>query len=599
MPEARPVPLAPPPGVVKTEGARVIQGRWSDTQWMRFVNGRPQKRGGFSRVTSVTASGSMRAMHAWRDLSAQEYLAAGTERKLYIFDRTFNRTDITPIDASGTLGANPFATISGKSTVTVTHASHGRVSGASVTFSGATAVGGLTLNGTFTVLVVTAANTYTIDAGANAGASASGGGASVAYSYELNPGAALGTYALGYGVGGYGLSFYGVPRTVSSLQVEPRIWSLKNYGSLLYAAYNTGTIYTFDPADLSSPNPRATVLANAPADVRFMFITEERYPFALCENMVVRWPDLSDNTIWAADDTNTANERRLTDGTKLVGGLALAQLLSLIWSDNAAYVFQYTGNSSIYDSRKVATNCGLIAPHAACADSDGNAYWMSSHSFHYYDGGVHEMPNVEDIKAFVFDRLRTDQPYVCWAYYNTRFHEVTFFYVPAGEEAPHLSVTYSIRDQAWETCDWSDPDFERLAATKFQHGDTRPYLAGSDGHIYLHDDGVNTADGAAILASVTLAPSEVADGAANVALDGLRIDVADQAGALTLTISAYDSLRGGVIDSEEKTVLASDELIDTRVAGRLIGLQLTSNAVDGYFRWGKPIALIQGGGARR
>jgi hypothetical protein len=34
MPEAIPVPITRPPGIFKTEGTRVIEGRWSDAQWV-------------------------------------------------------------------------------------------------------------------------------------------------------------------------------------------------------------------------------------------------------------------------------------------------------------------------------------------------------------------------------------------------------------------------------------------------------------------------------------------------------------------------------------------------------------------------------------
>jgi len=86
--------------------------------------------------------------------------------------------------------------------------------------------------------------------------------------------------------GRYGLSTFGSPRETSDLLRETRIGLVKNDGALLYAAYNGGTIYTFDPADLATDG-RAEALANAPTDVRAMFITEERFPFALCDNMVV------------------------------------------------------------------------------------------------------------------------------------------------------------------------------------------------------------------------------------------------------------------------------------------------------------------------
>src|SRR5258708_4315712 len=177
MPEVRPIPITPPPGVAKTEGTRVIEGRWSDAQWIRFQNGRPQKRGGHTRQTSVVTSGVPRALHAWRALSQQDFIGAGTPKKAYVSDRAVTQNDITPVEKTGTLGANPFHTTNGQNTVTVTHASHTRNSGSTVRFSGASATGGLTLNGSFPVLVVTGANTYVIDAGAHASATATGGGA--------------------------------------------------------------------------------------------------------------------------------------------------------------------------------------------------------------------------------------------------------------------------------------------------------------------------------------------------------------------------------------------------------------------------------------
>lgn len=595
MSEPRPVPINPPPGVVKTEGERVIEGRYSDSQWVRFQNGKPEKRGGHAVQTQDTTSGVPRAMAAWRDLSQQDYIGVGTSKKLYVYDRSFEQHDITPIDDTGTLGSNPFTTANGSSIVTVTDASHTRRSGSTVRFSGASTFNSINMNGEHTVLLVTGASTYTIDVGSNASATGSGGGSSVDYEYEINIGPEAGAYALGYGTGGYGLSTYGSPRTASNLVLEARVWTLQNYGELLFGAYNGGTIYNFDPADLAVDG-RAEALSNAPTDVRAMFITEERFVFALCDNMTVKWPDQNDPTDWTATDANTANTRRLADGTKLINGLALGKQLSLVWSDNALYEFQYTGSSAVYSSRKVATNCGLIAPHAQVADSNGSVYWMSSHGFHLYNGGVQDIPNVADILDFVFDNLRKDQPYLCWAYFDAEFAEVTFFYVPLGESEPELSVTYHIGDQCWTPNDWSA--WRRASATKFQHGDTRPYLGGVDGNIYLQEEGKN-ADGSAIEAFVQLAPLAMSETGENIDVDGIRMDVKDQVGDLTLTMMMYDTLRSAAIDSSEDTVGETDELIDLRLGGRYASLRLSSNEVDGDFRLGKPTAFVSSGGSRR
>ena len=160
---------------------------------------------------------------------------------------------------------------------------------------------------------------------------------------------------------------------------------------------------------------------------------------------------------------------------------------------------------------------------------------------------------------------------------------MTFFYVARGAAEPEVSVTYDIGGQCWTPNDWSD--FPRASATKFQHGDTRPYLGGQDGNIYLHEDGSN-ADGAAIAASLTLAPFSPTDGAGNFELDGLHLDLKDQAGNVAVAVSAYETLRGGAIDSAAITVTPADELTDPRVAGRFMSVRFVSDAIDGYFRLG-------------
>ena len=57
MPAPRPIPLDIPPGVIKTEANRAMEGRYIDSQWVRFRNGKPEKRGGFTLQPRAQASG--------------------------------------------------------------------------------------------------------------------------------------------------------------------------------------------------------------------------------------------------------------------------------------------------------------------------------------------------------------------------------------------------------------------------------------------------------------------------------------------------------------------------------------------------------------
>jgi zinc/manganese transport system substrate-binding protein len=67
-----------------------------------------------------------------------------------------------------------------------------------------------------------------------------------------------------------------------------------------------------------------------------------------------------DPTTWIPATTNTAFARTLQVGSKLVGGRVLAPFISMVWSDSAAYIFQYTGSQFLYNS----SLAGLFFPQS-------------------------------------------------------------------------------------------------------------------------------------------------------------------------------------------------------------------------------------------
>lgn len=587
--EFEPVALTPPPGVVKTEADRVVEGRWSDTQWVRFHNGKPQKRGGWTKQTTSLSSGVIRALHAWRDLQATAYIAAGTARKLYVYEPDFTQHDITPLAQSGTL-TNPFSTVNGSNIVTVTDASHGRNVGDVVIYDGASAVGGITIDGPYEVSLVTGAGAYQITHSLPATSTAGPGGGSVDYEYEVPIGTERGAYGLGYGVGRYGIGTYGSARPFSTVLIEPRVWTLDHFGQVLVAAYNGGSVYDWDP---STPGfGRAEKIADAPTDVRAIFVTEERIVMALCDDMTVKWCSQGDRSTWTPAEDNTANIRRLSIGTKLIGGRALANHISLVWSNAGLYVFQYTGQKSVFSSRLAGRNCGLVSPSAAVT-ANGIAFWMGHTNFFYYNGAVAPIPNVDDIKSYVFKNLRSEYGYLCWGQYIAEFDEVMWFYVALNQDEPSYYVAVNLKDFSWDA-----GQLQRSAASNFDDGDTRPFIAAPDGHIYLHEDGYN-ADGAALAASASLAPTSMQKGALLLNVDGFEADFHDQSGDLEVAFEAWDRLRKPTIDTQTKTVTEDDDLVDLRISGRYVGLRISSNVVDGYFRFGKPHVHVSANGSRR
>lgn len=100
-------------------------------------------------------------------------------------DQGYLETNRFFTETSGTLGTDPYTTVLDSTEVTVALTDHGFSQGSIFYTTGATAVGGVTIEGTFEVTSVDT-NTFTIDISALGAAtsSATGGGAAVTYTCE-------------------------------------------------------------------------------------------------------------------------------------------------------------------------------------------------------------------------------------------------------------------------------------------------------------------------------------------------------------------------------------------------------------------------------
>ena len=97
---------------------------------------------------------------------------------------TFKYFDVSAAKAHA-LGANPFVVTDGSATITVTHTAHGLSVGNYVTFSGSSAVGGITPNSVeMKIVTVADANTYTVSFTSAATSSATGVGSSITAKYS-------------------------------------------------------------------------------------------------------------------------------------------------------------------------------------------------------------------------------------------------------------------------------------------------------------------------------------------------------------------------------------------------------------------------------
>jgi hypothetical protein len=205
------------PGINREGTTLANEGGWYECDKIRFRSGYPQKLGGWNPISSSTYQGTARALINWVTLRGYNLLGVGTNLKYYVESGgVYN--NITPIRSTEIL-TNPFTTVDGSKTVTVTDISHGGITGDFVTFSGANTVGGLNLNGEYQITYVNA-NTYTIQSATAATSSVAAGGGTVTAAYQINVGLATFSYLTGWGTGLWGGVVTGVPQTTLSASLN-------------------------------------------------------------------------------------------------------------------------------------------------------------------------------------------------------------------------------------------------------------------------------------------------------------------------------------------------------------------------------------------
>jgi hypothetical protein len=191
------------PGYDKQSTSYGAEGKWVDGENIRFRYGQPEKIGGWIKLFADKLIGVVRDQFAWSDLTGTRHLALGTDKKLYIY-KEGAIADVTPLRNTETGLTNPFVTTSGSAIVTVTDASHGATAGDFVTFSGASAVGGLDMNAEFEITEVTSSSVYTVTHSSNASSGATGGGSSaVTAAYQISPGPEVNAYGYGWGISAF------------------------------------------------------------------------------------------------------------------------------------------------------------------------------------------------------------------------------------------------------------------------------------------------------------------------------------------------------------------------------------------------------------
>jgi hypothetical protein len=555
---------------------------WKSGDHVRFFNGKPQKIGGWVKSSQTQFVGKARATLDWVTTRQENFTAVGTHKKLYVFQGGVFY-DITPIRDSGNL-TNPFTTSVGLATVKVADVGHGCNVGDYVHFSGAAAVGGITITGEYAVTSVTNVDEYYITHSSNAGSTAGPGGGTVAYEYEINIGNEYDTAGLGWGAGDWDEEEWGDARTSGGVILPSRIWSLAVWGEDLLANPYNGAIYVWQSS--GGVATRATVISQAPSTNKGIYVAaDERQIVALgahdgvnSDPLLVRWCSMEDYTSWTVALSNTAGDKRLEYGNEIYCAL-LARGETVIHTDTHLYSMTLVGLPEIYGFRPQGANGGLVGPHAVIAHN-GILYWMAAGGFYKYDGTINELPC--PVFTYVYGNINKATGRHIYAAVNLDYGEIWWLYASAASAELDSYVLFNITDNSWAYGTLARTAM--VADSKYSGG---PYAFGGDGYMYAHETGVD-ADGSALAASLESGDFEVDDSGNEFMHIGKFVpDMLAISGTLNVTFTGKKYPHATEVQtSGPHAITSSVEFVNPRIRCRQIALSFASSNVGDNWRLG-------------
>jgi hypothetical protein len=462
------------PGIVREGTQYDNEGGWFDCNLIRFRSGRPEKFGGWEKLTTNTYLGTSRALHNWIALDGAKYLGIGTNLKYYIKEGN-NFNDVTPIRLTTGAGDVTFSASNGDATITVADTAHGAVQNDFVTFSGASSLGGninsAVLNQEYQIATIVNANSYTIEAKNTSGVTVTAnssdtgnGGSSVVGTYQINTGLDVFVASTGWGVSSWGDGTWGSSTSISSVN-QLRLWTHDNFGENLIINPRGAGIFEWIESDGLST--RAVALsgrsgANLVPTKGLQVITSEidRHLIVLgadplntggtartgtIDPMFIAFSDQENELEFEPKITNTAGSLRLSSGSLIIGAVKARQEI-VIFTDTSVYSMRFVGPPFTFAVNLINESTGLISPKGAVTAPQG-IYFMSYDNFYIYNGTVQKLPC--NVLNYVFSDINDSQAFKIHAFTNTKENEVGWFYPSASSTEIDRYVIYNYQDRVW------------------------------------------------------------------------------------------------------------------------------------------------------
>jgi hypothetical protein len=521
------------PGINRDTTNYANEGGWYECDKVRFYSGFPQKIGGWVEATPQRLVGTCRQMWNWVTSFADNFLALGTNEKVYI-EVGGTLYDITPLRASF---ATPdtddcISTVENETLITITIVDHGCLAGDYINISGVTGdVGGVPdaeINKEHKVVEVVGVNAFKIAVTTPATATvASGGGNNIDVGCQIPPGFPAITAGYGWSTGtwggiespddfGWGMSS---PQPVFLPQQD---WWFDNFDNDLVMnirvalASNSGTpiggpIYYWERGTNVNPSSaladRAVLLSSLPgaADVptnamQVMVSQNDKHLLAFgCQPyggaaddfdpLLIRWASQDDPVMWTPQVTNSAGFLRVSRGSRIVRAIPTRQE-TLVLTDTHLFTLQFLGTSDVFSLQELADNISVAGPRSVIT-ANNVTYWMGLDKFYMYDGRLQTLPCT--LREHVFKNINLSQADQIICGTNEGFNEVWWFYCSADSDWVNRYVIYNHLERLWYYGNLGRTAWLDVASRDLPIG---AYTAENQtsGVIYTHESGVDAAN---------------------------------------------------------------------------------------------------------
>lgn len=513
------------PGVNRDQTDYSNEGGWYECDKIRFNSGFPTKVGGWVKATPTAFVGVCRQMWNWITSYSDNFLALGTNERVYI-EAGGVYYDITPFDPA-LAGSNTFAVTNGVALVTVTTTAtlpSWLDTSEPVQIAGFTvALGGVPideLNGIHDVTVL-GANSFTFTTTTSATSTTSVSGSGFTVQTEIEPGNAIAVGGYGWGIGTWGRDAWGLGTTTTPLNLPQRDWWFDNFDNDLAMNIRNGAGYWWyrlvvtDPA--SSLDAHAiTLQAYATAEggdpnavpvkiMQLLVSQQDRHllafgsvPFgstneADFDPLLIRWADQDSPGDWTPTQTNTAGDLRVSRGSRIIRALPTRQEV-LVWTDTHLYTLQFLGTTDVFGIQEYADNISIISPRSVVSASN-IVYWMGKDKFYTYTGRVETLDST--LTLHVFNNINYTQSDQIVSGTNEQWNEIWWFYPTADSDYNNAYVVYNHVDKIWfygtiDRTAWLDTPLRTYPqATNTAITTTNNVVTTGSGYLYNHEDGTD------------------------------------------------------------------------------------------------------------